>query len=127
MMEKASVINLDLEILKLILSEYIVMDCYTEHSYGSDIAYIKILLSKEPDKTKYSFEDIESLLRKATDNIPSYAVISSTGISFCEEKDKLCFSIEIRVKESALLDESNVLNFHQIAHSAFNVDMGFIS
>lgn len=41
-------IGKSLEILKLILSEYIVTDCYTEHSYGSDIAYIKIPLSKEP-------------------------------------------------------------------------------
>lgn len=119
------------EILNLMLSERVIADCYTEHSYGSDIAYIKISLSENTEKRRYSFEEVRSLIEKAAANIPPCAIISSARVSFCnnlsEEKDEFCLSIEVRVKISALRDKNSVLVFHEIAHSAFNTDMGFIS
>lgn len=39
-------------------------------------------------------------------------------------KSRIGKSLEIT---SALLDENNVLDFHKLAHAAFNVDMDFIS
>ena len=119
-----------LEILRLLTIKLVIMDCYTEYSKESDVAYIRVELSEKSCEKKYSFEEIKELIKKAAVNIPTCATMTKAGVSFCgpgEENDSLCFIIEVKIKSRALSDEKSICLFNEIAHSAFNTDMEFIS
>lgn len=114
------------DLLKSVILKRAIVDFYTEHSYGSEVAYIKLVLSSNRQEQKYTYESAKSLLKSVSKNIPSCAEVYTSGITFISTSEYIFF-IEIRVKDSELNDENNIRLFHEIAHSSFNTNIGIIS
>lgn len=69
-------------------------------------------------------EEVKKMLCKAIDNIPQCAEIKDCYTEHNYGEGKAYIKILVEVKDKS---ESSVLTFHNIAHEAFNTDMGFMS
>lgn len=80
--------------------------------------------SKEKEKIYMDRDGVKKKVCQAIDNIPDCA-----GITDCYTEHSYCsgeavIKIYIEVKEET---EENIVEFHNVAHDAFNTDMGFMS
>lgn len=64
------------------------------------------------------------MICKAIDNIPECAEIIDCYTEHSNGDCQAFIKIVVKVKGTA---EENISEFHDIAHNAFNTDMGFIS
>lgn len=69
-------------------------------------------------------EEIKKLVCKAIDNIPECAEIKDcyTEHSYGDTEAYIKISVEVKNKT-----KENIIKFHNVAHNAFDTDMGFIS
>lgn len=69
-------------------------------------------------------EEVKSMICKAIDNIPECASVVDvyTEHSFCDTEAFI--KVVVRVNEET---EENIIAFHNVAHYAFDTDMGMIS
>ncbi|UYZ39064.1 hypothetical protein OD350_28750 (plasmid) [Clostridium beijerinckii] len=69
-------------------------------------------------------EKVKKMLCEAIDNIPECADVEDCYTEYSYGDCKAYIKTVIKVKDET---EDNKIKFHDIAHNAFNTDMGFIS
>ncbi|WP_394870539.1 hypothetical protein [Clostridium butyricum] len=69
-------------------------------------------------------EKVKKMLCEAIDNIPEYAEVKDCYIEHSYGDCQAYIKVVIKVKNEM---DDNIIKFHDIAHNAFNTDMGFIS
>ncbi len=67
---------------------------------------------------------VKKMLCEAIDNIPDCAEIKDCYTEHSFGDTEAYIKIQIKVKDES---EENIIQFHNIAHNAFNTDMGIIS
>ena len=69
-------------------------------------------------------DKVKELICKAIDNIPDCAEIKDCYTEHSFGDSEAWIKIHVAVKEET---DENIIEFHNVAHDAFDTDMGFIS
>ena len=122
-----------LELLKAMTEEKAIADCYCEHPYMSNEAFLKVLFvdpANLPSGAKIlTVEETAEMLFEAMDNIPDYAYLDAISLVLPNQlgsTHQLKVTIKVKIgpgyKDGLPREE-----FHAVAHNAFGSRMGFIS
>lgn len=69
-------------------------------------------------------EEVKKLICEAIDNIPNCADIADAYVEHSFGDSEAWIKVHVKVNEET---DKNIIEFHNIAHNAFDTKLGFIS